>query len=118
MLNIGFKEHVDKIFAQVVGDMGEGAGVDEERQGEVQTLLFSATVPAWIKQVTTKYFKKETTVHVDLVSGGAKNETALKIQHLCLQCLVPRIGDLQLIQKGIELLHLLSCLELYLRWSR
>jgi ATP-dependent RNA helicase DDX21 len=104
MLNIGFKEHVDKIFAQVVGDMGEGAGVDDERQAEVQTLLFSATVPAWIKEVTTKYFKKETTVHVDLVSGGAKNETALKIQHLCLPCpwssRAQTIGDIVLCYAG------------------
>jgi hypothetical protein len=69
MLNIGFKLHVDKIFACVVGDMGEGAGADDERQTEVQTLLFSATVPPWVKEVTTKYFKKETTVNVDLVSG-------------------------------------------------
>jgi len=69
MLNIGFKEHVDKIFARVVGDMGEGAGADDERQAEVQTLLFSATVPAWIKEVTTKYFRRETTINVDLVSG-------------------------------------------------
>ena len=71
MLNIGFKLHVDKIFACVVGDMGEGAGADDERQTEVQTLLFSATVPPWVKEVTTKYFKKETTVNVDLVSGPA-----------------------------------------------
>jgi ATP-dependent RNA helicase DDX21 len=69
MLNIGFKQHVDKIFACVVGDMGEGAGADDQRQTEVQTLLFSATVPPWVKEVTTKYFKKETTVNVDLVSG-------------------------------------------------
>eukprot|EP00277_Geminigera_cryophila_P025161 CAMPEP_0179480916 /NCGR_PEP_ID=MMETSP0799-20121207/58765_1 /TAXON_ID=46947 /ORGANISM="Geminigera cryophila, Strain CCMP2564" /LENGTH=482 /DNA_ID=CAMNT_0021293243 /DNA_START=292 /DNA_END=1738 /DNA_ORIENTATION=- len=78
MLNIGFKEHVDKIFAQVVGDMGEGAGINEERQAEVQTMLFSATVPAWIKEVTTKYFKKETTVNVDLVASDKTNETALR----------------------------------------
>ena len=38
---------------KVVGDMGEGGGASEERQSEVQTLLFSATVPAWIKEVTT-----------------------------------------------------------------
>ena len=49
--------------------MGEGAGADDARQAEVQTLLFSATVHPWIKEVTTKYFKKETTVNVDLVSG-------------------------------------------------
>ena len=36
--------------------------------------------------MTTKYFKKETTVNVDLVSGEKKNETALKIKHLCLPC--------------------------------
>jgi superfamily II DNA/RNA helicase len=45
----------------------------------MQTLLFSATVPPWIKEVTNKYFKKEKTVTVDLVSGSKTNETALKV---------------------------------------
>ena len=41
MLKLGFKEDVDKILA----------AVKEKAPKDLQILLFSATVPSWVKQV-------------------------------------------------------------------
>lgn len=54
MLNMGFVDDVEKIL---------NAGVDVE---SVQTLLFSATLPSWVKEIT-KRFLKPGFVTVDLV---------------------------------------------------
>ncbi|EKX55400.1 hypothetical protein GUITHDRAFT_57670, partial [Guillardia theta CCMP2712] len=98
MLNIGFKDAVDKIFK---GVMGEEA---ESKPEHVQTLLFSATIPDWIAQTTEKYFDKNNTAHVDLVSGQQGQETATRIEHLCIPCpwnsRARTIGDIVLCYAG------------------
>ena len=58
MLNMGFVDDVEKIMNTV------------DDQGECQTLLFSATIPPWVKEVTTKFLKPDHKI-IDLV-GNAK----------------------------------------------
>jgi ATP-dependent RNA helicase DDX21 len=55
MLNMGFVEDVEKI-------LGQAGGTD------VQTLLFSATLPAWVKDITRRFLKPSHKV-VDLVGN-------------------------------------------------
>lgn len=47
MLNMGFKEDIDKILKKV----------KETTTSPPQFLLFSATVPAWIKALANNYLK-------------------------------------------------------------
>ena len=71
MLNMGFVDDVEKIL---------GAG----GAGSVQTLLFSATLPSWVKSVTSRFLTKDH-VTVDLV-GSSKLKAAATVRHLVLPC--------------------------------
>ena len=75
MLNMGFVDDVEKIL---------GAGVPEG----VQTLLFSATLPAWVKDIT-KRFLQPSHVIIDLVGNERMkvlpNPTATRNPH----CILP-----------------------------
>ena len=53
MLNMGFVDDVEKILSQGVSD-------------KVQTMLFSATLPSWVKSITARFLKKSHKT-VDLV---------------------------------------------------
>ena len=53
MLNMGFVEDVEKILTADV-------------PGAVQTLLFSATLPAWVKDITSRFLQPNHKL-VDLV---------------------------------------------------
>ena len=64
MLNMGFVDDVEKIL---------GAGVPEG----VQTLLFSATLPAWVKDIT-KRFLQPSHVIIDLV-GNERMKVCLTV---------------------------------------
>lgn len=63
MLNMGFVEDVEKILGQHGGT-------------EVQTLLFSATLPSWVKDITRR-FLKPTHKTVDLV-GNQKQKVGIR----------------------------------------
>ena len=56
MLNMGFVDDVEKIL---------GANLDKTT---VQTLLFSATLPPWVKDITRRFLKKDHKV-IDLVGN-------------------------------------------------
>ncbi len=56
MLNMGFVEDVEKIL---------GAG---SVPAAVQTLLFSATLPAWVKDITARFLRPDHRV-IDLVGN-------------------------------------------------
>ena len=56
MLNMGFVEDVEKILS--------GTGVPEG----VQTLLFSATLPAWVKDITNRFLQPSHKI-IDLVGN-------------------------------------------------
>ncbi len=63
MLNMGFVDDVEKIL---------NAGVDA---AAVQTLLFSATLPAWVKDITKRFLKPGFTT-VDLVGTDKMKASA------------------------------------------
>jgi len=69
MLNMGFVDDVEKILSSA---------------NNVQTLLFSATLPSWVKQVTTKFLKPDHKV-VDNV-GESKMKANAAIKHMVLPC--------------------------------
>lgn len=72
MLNMGFVEDVEKILT---------AGVDA---ATVQTLLFSATLPRWVKDITRRFLKPGH-VTIDLV-GDEKMKASTSVRHMLLPC--------------------------------
>jgi ATP-dependent RNA helicase DDX21 len=78
MLDIGFAEAMEKVLQQV----REQKQVLPTPTPQLQTLLFSATLPDWISGVLSKYMRsdKET---VDLV-GSQKLKTSENVKHLCI----------------------------------
>lgn len=54
MLNMGFVEDVEKILTAV------------EDKENIQTLLFSATLPPWVRQITKRFLKPSHKI-VDLI---------------------------------------------------
>jgi ATP-dependent RNA helicase DDX21 len=69
MLAVGFEEDVENILS----------GVPEERQ----TMLFSATMPAWVKRLTKKFLRDP--VLVDLVGDSTAGKLADTIKALAVQ---------------------------------
>ena len=69
MLAVGFEEDVENILS----------GVPAERQ----TMLFSATMPTWVKRLTKKFLKDP--VLVDLVGDSAAGKLADTIKALAVQ---------------------------------
>ena len=74
MLNMGFQEPVEQIV-QTIKTQGPP---------DVQSLLFSATVPKWVMDVARNMLKPGYG-SVDLVRD-LKNKTAKKVEHLAIQC--------------------------------
>ncbi|OSX80459.1 hypothetical protein BU14_0052s0072 [Porphyra umbilicalis] len=72
MLSMGFSEDVEKILSACTAPVK-------------QTLLFSATIPRWVKDLSAKYLRSAETETVDMVSD-AKNRTNTDITHLMLAC--------------------------------
>ncbi|KAL3694990.1 hypothetical protein R1sor_008641 [Riccia sorocarpa] len=70
MLAVGFEEDVEKILE----------GLPSERQ----SMLFSATMPAWVKNLSRKYLKKPLTI--DLV-GESDEKLAEGIKLYCVNCI-------------------------------
>eukprot|EP01105_Mastigella_eilhardi_P002686 TRINITY_DN1342_c0_g1_i2.p1 TRINITY_DN1342_c0_g1~~TRINITY_DN1342_c0_g1_i2.p1 ORF type:complete len:495 (+),score=105.54 TRINITY_DN1342_c0_g1_i2:109-1485(+) len=84
MLSLGFQEPVEKILS----------GIPKEPSH--QTLLFSATLPGWVKSLTSKYLQHDFNT-VDLVKESAY-AVPEQVRHMCVCC--PReskatvLGDL------------------------
>lgn len=72
MLNMGFADDVEAIL---------GAAADSK---DVQTFLFSATMPSWVKQMQKKYLKPDS-VYIDLV-GDEKMKASTSVEHKVLYC--------------------------------
>ncbi|WJX14634.1 DEAD-box ATP-dependent RNA helicase 7, variant 2 [Trifolium repens] len=72
MLRMGFVEDVELILGKV------------KNVGKVQTLLFSATLPDWVKDIAKRFLKpdKET---ADLV-GNTKMKASTSVRHIILPC--------------------------------
>jgi ATP-dependent RNA helicase DDX21 len=71
MLNMGFVDDVETILGAASknadGSASAAAGPGVNASGEkLQTLLFSATMPSWVKDITRRFLVKEHKI-VDLV---------------------------------------------------
>jgi ATP-dependent RNA helicase DDX21 len=59
MLDMGFADDIEKILREI----------PQSSQGGYQVLLFSATIPPWVKEVARKYLKSNY-ITVDLVGNS------------------------------------------------
>lgn len=73
-----FQEDMEKVFKAVTQSSKGGPGATR------QTLLFSATVPSWVKEVSRKYMSKDT-VTVDLVENEDM-QASTDVKHMVLRC--------------------------------
>ncbi|KAL0359006.1 UNVERIFIED_CONTAM: DEAD-box ATP-dependent RNA helicase 7 [Sesamum angustifolium] len=74
MLRMGFVEDVELILGKV------------EDASKVQTLLFSATLPDWVKHISGKFLKPDKKT-ADLV-GNEKMKASTNVRHIVLPCSV------------------------------
>lgn len=74
MLNLGFKENVEEIMGAI-----KSAG-----PRDVQSLMFSATIPAWVQNIAHTFLKPGFS-QVDLVKD-LKNKTSRTVAHLAINC--------------------------------
>uniref|UniRef100_A0A183B196 RNA helicase n=1 Tax=Echinostoma caproni TaxID=27848 RepID=A0A183B196_9TREM len=74
MLDMGFSKDVESILS----------GLYSEGNEKPQTLLFSATMPAWVSSVAKSYLSKDA-VHLSLIQGQ-ENKTSNNVTHLALPC--------------------------------
>ncbi|KAJ3021704.1 Nucleolar RNA helicase 2 [Thoreauomyces humboldtii] len=77
MLDIGFAEAMEKVLQAV---NGHKAAVSNAPQH--QTLLFSATLPAWITKAVSAYMRPDK-ITMDLI-GSAAHKTSDLVKHLAL----------------------------------
>lgn len=74
MLDIGFKDDIERIIKQV----------SEAVEGKVQHLLFSATMPSWVRNIANRFLSKDAEL-IDLIQGQ-EVRTSTTVEHLALQC--------------------------------
>ncbi|KAI4320055.1 hypothetical protein MLD38_033576 [Melastoma candidum] len=72
MLRMGFVEDVELILGKV------------EDASKVQTLLFSATLPHWVKDISSRFLKPQKKT-VDLV-GNEKMKASTSVRHIVIPC--------------------------------
>ncbi|CAH9094300.1 unnamed protein product [Cuscuta epithymum] len=72
MLRIGFVEDVEFILGKV------------QDVNQVQTLLFSATLPGWVKQIASQFLKPDKKT-VDIV-GNEKMKASTSVRHIIIPC--------------------------------
>ncbi|KAI9198651.1 hypothetical protein LWI28_019683 [Acer negundo] len=72
MLRMGFVEDVELILGKV------------QDVSKVQTLLFSATLPPWVKNIASRFFKPNKKT-IDLV-GNEKMKASTNVRHIVLPC--------------------------------
>ncbi|TPP56766.1 DEAD Asp Glu Ala Asp box polypeptide 21 [Fasciola gigantica] len=75
MLDMGFSQNVDSILNGLYGDDGKN---------KPQTLLFSATLPAWVSSVSKTYLS-ENVEHICLIQDQ-ETKTSSNVTHLALPC--------------------------------
>lgn len=74
MLNMGFQEDVEKIYRFI----------QDQNEGLVQKIMFSATYPDWVKQIERKFISKDR-IFIDMFKKS-ENQTNLNVKHLAIQC--------------------------------
>lgn len=83
MLDMGFQPDIDKIFSAYYGS-GSNKIEEENNNDEkekAQILLFSATIPDWVKEVAKKYMKKNYKL-IDLVGD---KQASSDVKHYILK---------------------------------
>ncbi|XP_057528268.1 DEAD-box ATP-dependent RNA helicase 7 [Amaranthus tricolor] len=80
MLRMGFVDDVELILGKV------------DDVTKVQTLLFSATLPNWVKQISTRFLKSAKKT-VDLVSDQ-KMKASTNVRHIVMPCSASARADL------------------------
>lgn len=83
MLNMGFKEDIEKILAAARKDC----------TNKIQISLFSATVPRWVRDVAEEYMDKDLKL-IDLAMD-LSNKTSRTVNHLAIE--VPWFNRLQVL---------------------
>jgi len=81
MLEMGFREDVEAILAQVGVS---GGGSEDEPTKKTQYLLFTATLPAWVSSIAQKFMSPNKKV-IDVVKGSVA-QSAIGIRHLIMRC--------------------------------
>ena len=76
MLNFGFQNDIENILDFLVSDLKS----NKLSLNDVQFLLFSATVPDWVKKMI-KGFMKENYAFVDMIKN-TENKTSKTVEHL------------------------------------
>jgi len=71
MLDMGFQESIDAILEKAYTD-----------NNQPQTLLFSATVPSWVKNTAKKYSKDMK--QIDFI--GTVNKSSVTVEHKAIKC--------------------------------
>lgn len=74
MLKLGFKEDVEKIMHNI----------KEKAPKDIQTLLFSATIPYWVKNMAREFLSPQLET-IDLAQN-LKNKTSRTVNHLAINC--------------------------------
>lgn len=74
MLKLGFKEDVEKIMKNI----------KEKAPKEIQVLLFSATVPRWVKNIAEDFLAPN--FHTIDLAQNLKNKTSKTVNHLAINC--------------------------------
>ena len=82
MLSMGFQDELDFIFSEIV----KTKSLKEKRR---QLLLFSATVPPWVRQTAKKFAQKEDEVlEIDLVGHEDRSkkttQASTDVKHVCV----------------------------------
>lgn len=72
MLNMGFKEDIEKILKKI----------KTQCPNNIQICLFSATVPGWVRDVSNEHMRSDLK-YIDLAKD-LSNKTAKNVKHLAL----------------------------------
>lgn len=76
MLDMGFQEDIEKIYQAIHAEIS---------REKLQSLLFSATIPTWVHEVSRKYLREDNLSRVDLIKEkGYRTPTTVK--HLAINC--------------------------------
>ena len=76
MLDQGFQNDIEIIFGNIRKDLER----TQRKTNDLQILLFSATIPAWVQNVASKYMKPDYQ-KVDMVLN-TESKTSNTVQHL------------------------------------
>ena len=97
MLQLGFQEDVEKIMKAIKDSE------TEDKRDPPQFILFSATIPSWVRDVAKKHLGEH--IFFDLVKD-LKNKTSSSVQHLAINCPFfnrnATLADILLCYKGLH----------------